>query len=330
MKELWRIYHEEMPDFLSAFANTAPLLRLKEVGMNCGCEYTGFPLFRGLRPYSRYDHSVGAALIVWHFTGSIRQSLAALFHDITTPAFAHAVDFLNGDHLRQESTEAGTAECIAAADDICRLLGEYGIAPEEVSDYHLYPIADNDPPALSADRLEYTMGNLLNYGFADIEEIAAVYADITVGADEKGRPELTFRSADMAVRFAEAALKNSRVYVADEDRFAMEALARLLKKAVHRGVLTPGDLMTTEPQVIAKLLSDGECAAGWKRFCGYSKLLVSDIEPAEGFWVAVNAKKRWIDPLAEGLGRASARSPEVAAEIAKLCGRSFAYWLSAE
>ena len=109
-------------------------------------EYTSFPRFRGLPRYSRFRHSVGVCLITWHFTGSIEQALAALFHDISTPSFAHTVDFLHGDYLRQEYTEGRTAAMITQSAEITALLGKYGVAPNAVTDYHLYPIADNDSP----------------------------------------------------------------------------------------------------------------------------------------------------------------------------------------
>ena len=39
------------------------------------------------------------------------------------------------------------------------LLKRDNIKIDEVADYHIYPIADNDTPMLSADRLEYTLSN---------------------------------------------------------------------------------------------------------------------------------------------------------------------------
>ena len=39
---------------------------------------------------------------------------------------------------------------------ICK---EYNIKLEEINDYHKYPIADNNTPQLSADRLEYSLSN---------------------------------------------------------------------------------------------------------------------------------------------------------------------------
>jgi HD superfamily phosphohydrolase len=106
---LWPIYHPRIPPVLRHLAATPPVARLRQVGMNCGCEYTDFPRFRRLAPYSRFRHSVGVGLIVWHFTGDAAQAAAGLLHDVSTPVFAHVVDFLNGDHLTQTSTERGTA-----------------------------------------------------------------------------------------------------------------------------------------------------------------------------------------------------------------------------
>ena len=147
MTENWSLYHPEIPEFLRRLAETPPMARLRQVGMNCGCEYTAFPQFSGWAPYSRFDHSLGVALIVWHFTGDVRQSAAGLLHDAATPAFAHVVDFLHGDHLRQESTEGRTAELIGRSPELQALLGEYGLTTADVADYHRYPIADNDSPS---------------------------------------------------------------------------------------------------------------------------------------------------------------------------------------
>lgn len=330
MNQLWSMYHNEIPPFLREFSAAPCMARLKDVGMNCGCEYTRFPRFRDIGPYSRYDHSLGVALIVWHFTGDMKQALAGLFHDIGTPVFAHVVDFLNGDHLRQESTEAGTADRIAASPELCGLLKRYGLTVEQVADYHQYPIADNPSPALSADRLEYTLGNAWNYGFADIGQIRRFYEDLTVGEDEKGQPELMFRTPETAVAFTGAALQNSRVYVADEDRFAMQTLADVLKLALERGTLRRDELWSTEVPVIQKLAADPVCGPAWRRFCGYSRVLQSAERPKEGDWMRINAKKRWIDPLAQKMGRVSRWNTELREEIERFRSLEFSYWLQGE
>ncbi len=322
---LWSLYHKEFPPFLREFAEMPQMQRLRNVGMNCGCEYTDFPRFRELGAYSRYDHSLGVALILWHFTGSMEQTLAGLFHDIATPVFAHVVDFLDGDHLRQESTESGTGAFLRGAEEIRGRLRKYGLTADQVADYHRFPLADNDTPALSADRLEYTLGNLLNYGLADMEQLRRFYHDLTVDGEE-----LVFKTQSIAAEFAAAALKTSAIYVADEDRFAMEALARLLKDAISRGVLRREDLWTTEPEVIAKLESDPVCKARWERYRGYSRILRRETRPEEGDWLRVDAKKRWIDPVARGLGRVSEWNEPVRQAQQRFLTQEFSAWLCAE
>lgn len=327
MDTLWPVYHRDIPPFLSQLAAAAPMQRLRQVGMNCGCEYTSFPRFRRLPSYSRYDHSLGVGLIVWHFTGDAAQAAAGLLHDVATPVFAHTVDFLQGDHLYQEATEGPTAALISASEEIRTVLNAHGIAVENVWDYHRYPLSDNDPPGLSADRLEYTLGNLVNYGFASSAQAAALYADLTVGENEQGVPELMFSTPERAAEFALASLKTSRVYVADEDRFSMELLSRLLRLALERGTLTPEDLQTTEPKVIARLESDRVCAPMWAAFRACSQVRSEPDRPAQGQWLQVPAKLRCIDPLCRGLGRVSAWHPGFARELKQFRALPLYGWL---
>ena len=157
-----------------------------------------------------------------------------------------------------------------------------------------------------------------------------MYRDLTVGRDEQGRPELVFRTPEIAAAFAEGAMRNSRVYVADEDRFAMQSLADLLRVGLERGAVTQKDLWTTEPAVIALLERDPVCGPLWRKFCGYSRILRSWETPKAGEWVRVNAKKRYIDPLASGLGRVSRWENTFCRELEEFKLLDFSNWISAE
>ena len=331
MTELLSVYTRGVPPLLSHLADTAPIRRLRLVGMNCGCEYTAFPRFRGGRAYNRYLHSLGVGCIVWHFTGDPAQAAAGLLHDVATPVFAHVVDFLRGDHLTQEATEAGTRERIAESPELCAVLHRYGLQVEDVADYHRYPIADNDSPRLSADRLEYTLGNALNYGFLQLEELAALYEDLTVGKNEEGRPELCFRSREAGLRFARTALACSRVYVSEEDRCAMQLLSELLGKAIRAGILSEDQLWTDEQSVI-DALERSSLAPDWRAFCRLSRVQAawSDTPPDGRAWRRIPAKKRRIDPLILGQGRASALDPAFGSRLADFLAEPQTAWLLAE
>lgn len=325
-----RYYRRAAPLFLSDLAKTPEMQRLRDVGMNCGCEYTAFPLFRDLGPYSRFDHSLGAARIVWDHTQDAAQTIAALLHDIATPAFAHSVDFLHGDHLRQDSTEEGTEHIIRSSEQICAILQTLGIAVDDVVDHHRYPIADNETPQLSADRLEYTLGNLRNYGFCTAERSRDYYEDLLVARNEYGMPELAFRSRPLALGFAEDALRCSKVYVSPEDRYAMQRLAELLASAIGRGVLREAELYRTEPEVIAALCSDPVCAEGWASFRRLHRMLWTEAEAPEEHRRVIPAKKRYIDPLVVGEGRVSEIDRDHARALEEFLDEGQDRWLSAE
>lgn len=321
------LYGAAVPDFLRDCAETPVMARLRDVGMNCGCEYTAFPRFRGLARYSRWEHSLGVALITWRFTADRAQAVAALLHDVASPVFAHVVDFMRGDYLKQEATELGTEAMIDGCAELQALLSRYGLTTDDVSDYHRYPIADNDAPRLSADRLEYTLGNCVNFGVCPEAGVRRFYDDLVAGVNEEGQPELMFRDADIAFAFADAALACSRIYVSDADRYAMQMLAELLRRALDDGVIVEGDLYATESAVIEKLLADARTSEMWRKLTSWTETARADAPGPDGQWRRIFAKKRCIDPMVRGRGRASALSPAFAAALQAFRETSQDYWV---
>ena len=110
----------------------------------------------------------------------------------------------------------------------------------------------------------------------------------------------------------------------------MQALADLLRFALEREVLHSRDLWTTEPQVLAKLKADPGCKEQWHRFCAYSRILRRREPPASGYWVSVDAKKRWIDPLHIKLGRVSKWNAALADDMEEFQKLDLSHWLSGE
>ena len=322
------IYSNDFPVFIKELINTHEFKRLSNVGMNCGCEYTSFPIFSKGKDYTRYEHSIGVALIIWHFTKDIKQSIAGLLHDISSPVFAHVIDFLNGDHETQESTEEKTEEIIANSMEIQEILKKYNLNTKDVYDYHMYPIADNDSPLLSADRLEYTLGNAFYYGFKSMEEIKKMYEDLVVSINEFGQSEISFSTLDKAIEFTSVSIENSKVYSSNIDRFSMQYLAYLLKFAVNKRVICMKDLYTVEDEVVDKLKKDEELKSMWKDFTKLSQIFTSKEKPEYGYWVNIPAKKRYINPQVVSQGRVSSLSKNLSREIDDFLNVDFNIWLS--
>lgn len=323
--DLLTIYTHTVPDFVRNISGTKPMERLRLVGMNCGCEYSSTAVFKDIGPYSRYEHSIGAGLIVWNFTQDARQTISALLHDVATPCFAHVIDFLHGDYERQESTEDRTLDIIKSSSDLVDILHGLDLEPEDVSDYHLFPVADNDAPRLSSDRLEYTLGNGVNYGFMTRDEALELYLDIERGTGDDGAEELVFRNPQSALRFAQVALRCSKIYSGDEDRYLMQRLSELVRDCIAKGLFLEDDLYTTEPAIIARIQDDPQCAAEWKRFCGIQGVRTRIEGPDARI---VHAKKRYIDPYVPGLGRVTQWNGKFKDELKEYLDSSFDYTIS--
>ena len=295
----------QIPEEIKPYLSSEAMLRLKKIDMNCGVNYTSLPIFCNLLPYSRYDHSIRVSCIIYYFTKDLKQALSGLFHDISTPAFSHTIDFLNGDYIHQESTERETREIIESDTLIQQLLRKDRISISSVCDYHIYPIADNDSPKLSSDRLEYTLSNGVNYHFISEEEVKDIFRDIQIGINEENEEEMMFQHEIYAERFAQLALKCGKLYSSKQDRYAMEMLAHLIKKYMNQNILSYDDLYTDEQQVIQKIKDDSK----WIRYTNLSDV----IEDKSG--MIVHAKKRYIDPFVLEKGRMSQISDTIKNEI---------------
>lgn len=306
VEELIRKFHAilepDFPEWLQEYIETPVLQRQKHISITCGTIYSD--LFENQRFYSSLDHAVGVALIVWHFTHDKKQTLAGLFHDIATPVFKHCVDFINGDHLMQESTEDLTTEVIAESPEIGRLLKRDGILISEVDNYHLYSIADNDTPKLSADRLEYSLANMFfAYGVADLTEIREMYADIVVQPDENRVKELGFQTKKIARKFIKLTSQLSIFYREDRTRYSMQFLADLLKKISESGRISVADLyQMKESEVIKMILASdyGDAFSAWQKAKKIKKTKSLEQCPDGVYVVNCQAKVRYIDPLWQG------------------------------
>lgn len=107
----------------------------------------------------------------------------------------------------------------------------------------------------------------------------------------------------------------------------MEMLAELLRDAIRNGALTEMDLHTTEPQVIEKLKRSAEFAERWEWYCGLHQMLRAEHPGKENAWRQIFAKKRYIDPLVLGEGRASEISREMKEKYTEFLEETQHVWL---
>jgi len=312
---------KDYPAFIDKYIALPIMQRLSGIGLLCGSDWT--KLFCNRFYYSRLDHSKGVALIIWHFTHDRAQTIAGLLHDISTPVFSHVSDFRKGDALTQTATEAPTAQMIRKDAELMILLAEDGLTAEQVEDYHIYPVADNEIPQLSADRLEYMFpsGMALN-GSWSMEEIRKVYDDLEILHGEDGVEELGFKTVEIAELYCERFCLIGHILQLNEDKLSLHMLGQIMNLAEKLGVLSEDDFMSlSENQVIEKLeefcrVSFAESASAeirlsrlYKTFRNMTKIEHTSLPLPEDQYFCVNlkVKQRFINPLVISTGSITAR-----------------------
>ncbi len=305
----------DVPDFIYEYASLPIVHRLAGVGLLCGTDWT--PLFDNRFFYSRLDHSIGVALIIWRFTHDKRQTLAGLFHDIATPAFSHVIDFKNGDTENQESTEESTQQIINDDLDLSELLFKEGIYKYEIDNYSKYPLANNDRPGLNADRLEYMYpsGAALNDVWT-IDKIRDSYSFTTVLKNEKGLDEIGFTDLNAAADYVHKFLDISIVLQKNEDKVSMQLLADTLSKAMECGFLSDSDMYELDEESLVRCFDrivnenkelgktatvDGNPGAEfcryWRTFRGMKSIIRNENPQENSYNLSLNVKRRYVDPL---------------------------------
>ena len=290
----------EFPAWLLKYLNAPELQRLDHVSM-VSLDYNH--LYELSNFNSVFTHSIAVALIIWHFTHDKKQTLAGLFHDIASPSFKHAVDYLNGDSETQESIEDRTGEIIRNSRPIMRQLKRDQILAGEVSDYHLYPIADNPVPGLAADRLEYTLSNgLFLFNTWTFDQIKTFYQNLTILKNEQNLDELGFTNVDVCQEFVITSLPLFASYHSDKNRATLQFIADILRSMIHEGLLSLDDLyLMSEREIIDWILSCGDktLSEAFRQFQRATSVYSSSTPKKDRYCTNVKSKIRYIIPLVQ-------------------------------
>ena len=299
IQEFFNVLEPNFPTWLSEYVNTPEMLHQQYISTTCGTIYSN--LFESDFFYSNLDHSVGVALIVWHFTHDKKQTLAGLFHDIATPAFKHCIDFMNGDYMTQESTEDLTTQIIENSLEITALLSRDKIKISEVDNYHLYPIADNDTPKLSADRLEYFLAHgIFTYRTIDFDQAKIFYRDIEIEKDKQGVLELGFKTKKIARDFIRNVCMLSTIFHENRTRYSLQFLADILKKLNVAGCISKTDLYKLKESEITDIIKQSKYSDAFDEWRNARSIKVSNTQPENTYYIRHPAKIRYVDPLCRG------------------------------
>lgn len=212
------------PDFFDKYYQTKTLQRIQDVTQFCGCDYTGMysPLFL----YTRFYHCLVVAHQTWHFTHNKKEAIMALLHDTGTPCFAHCIDYVFGDYLKQESSEKRISEIVKQDAQILDFLREDGISVEELDDYSNYHILENKSPRLCTDRLDGVLHTCYIWLHTHtLDEIREVYDNIVVLLNEDKKPEIGFNDLEVAEKFVDMVNMYARELQGNTDKYVMKYIS---------------------------------------------------------------------------------------------------------
>ena len=213
---------------------------------------------------------------------------------------------MNGDYKKQESTEELTTQIIRESKEIMSLLKRDGIKIEEVYNYHIYPIADNDTPMLSADRLEYTLSNGLGAckNIWNMEDVKEIYENIEIQKNEQGIEELGFKDIKIAEKFVKGMRRLSNSYIDNKRKFSMQFLADIMKIMSSQNLITKKDLYELSEKEVIERIENCDYAEISQKFDMWKnahEIKESDEKVKDKYCVSIDAKIRYINPLVNGI-----------------------------
>lgn len=241
------------------------------------------------QPVTRFEHSVGAMLLVRRLGGKLPEQIAALLHDVSHTAFSHVIDYVFDGHDSQGYHDE-QKEPFLAQSDVPGILARHGYDWRLFLDETNYPLLEQPSPRLCADRLDYFLRDAQGLGLAAPEDVAfaldhLLVADGRIATDSLAAAQWlghTFMAADDAswANFREVGL--------------YELTAQAIRRGLAVGAIVEADFWGTDEPFWAKLNAHPD---------GKLRQTLALVRPQTGFawdeaaptfWVST--KLRAIDP----------------------------------
>ncbi|EGG07003.1 uncharacterized protein MELLADRAFT_48264 [Melampsora larici-populina 98AG31] len=118
---------------------------------------------------NRFDHSVGAMLLVKRTGGTEEAQLAALLHDVAHTTLSHVLDLVYGYVIH----EVDKPEYIAST-PILEVLTRHGFDPERVLNEENFRLLELPKPDLCADRLDYSLRDSVAFHILTREQARSI------------------------------------------------------------------------------------------------------------------------------------------------------------
>jgi len=297
------IYGEfEVDKVLEELILSKPVQRLKGVHQ-AGASY----LINEKWNVTRFDHSVGVMLLIKKLGGSVEEQIAGLLHDISHTAFSHVIDFVFDN--KDEDYHEKIYSTVIKNSEIPGILAKYDYNYEDILfDDSKWTLLEQSAPDLCADRVDYTLRDMYEYGYISLKEVQDFLSDLIV---VEGK--MILQNIEIAEWFVKTYYQEVIDFFMNPlNIYGNDILARALKLSLDKKIIHPDDFLAEDHEVIykMKLSKDKEVHALLRKL--HPNVEVK--EDRNDYDLYRKKKVRLIDPslfIRKGLVKASILSEEV-------------------
>jgi len=199
-------------------------------------------------PTSRFDHSVGAMLLVRRLGATVEEQIAALLHDVSHTAFSHVIDYVFDGHDDQ-SYHDREKERYLTQTEIPTLLADFGYDWQLFLHEEDFPLLEQPAPRLCADRVDYFLRDAQDLGVASADEVAWALSHLVVGEGRMAVADVAAASwlAYTFIKADDASWSNFR------EVGIYELTAQAIKRGLAIGAITEADIWGTDAAAWHKL-----------------------------------------------------------------------------
>jgi uncharacterized protein len=243
--------------------------------------------------FYRYDHCVGAMLILRKLNASLEEQVAGLLHDVSHTAFSHLVDYVFGEGEKEDYQDSIHHIFFGSGTELATILEKHGLDPQKISKPELYGLLEREQPYLCADRFDYTTRYWATLG--DIDFIKLCLNSVTAN---KGN--MIFNSRVAAKEFA----SHHTVWQPEwsgwggtqfDMRIRWYLFGEALRIAIENGIVSKDDFMKTDSYVMKKVhqARNQKINTILKVLQKPLKFKITDKNPK----VTLYSKFRYVDPM---------------------------------
>jgi len=260
-----------------------PLQRLK--GVNQAGSQLVFPHITT----TRFEHSIGVMNLLKIKGANLEEQIAGLLHDVPHTAFSHAMDYVFSSGHLQTYHEQFLGKMIFKS-EIPKILKKYGFDPSRVIEDHHFPLLEQLLPALCADRIDYSIRDLMLYKKIDKEKAQKYLSNIIIYKNK-----FVMKDKKVALDFARKYISQSEnCWISAKTMVTFQILADAVKRGLEKKMITEEDLFLQDQFFLKKLKNLKDEKIQQKLRLLTPKLKI--IETSKNYDYFLKGKIRYIDP----------------------------------